>query len=266
MAEESIEVVAGFSLLNRWLLYASFMLAPAQFMAGWESNGPVNLGFLAYNWYNQFVWYFAVRDRELHALSLLPIHFNFIYAFSYLGGVSSGNIVMGLLAGLGTGGVMVLNTVAAWTSWATNQPQGYGEYQFFFFGWRTLNDGWHKFLLCWQIGDSFLALSTVIGAIAIPITMFVQRDRTKEQAKTPLDAIKAISNLRYPLIPIGAAVMLLLGWPLIMWVELIVNRNHITSPTDWVSVWLFVAQVGLLMIPSLNGYLGYLVKRCFGKT
>lgn len=269
MTFESVEVVAGFSLLNRWLLYLSFMLAPAQFVAGWDSNAPVNLGFLAYNWYNQLQWYQQIRDKELHALSLLPVHFNFIYAISYLGGVSSGNIYMGLLAGLGSAGVMVLNTVAAWTSWATNQQQGFGEYRFFFFGWRTLTDGWHKFLLVWQIGDSICALSTVVLCIMIPIIMAIHRadgGDTNEKAKSLLGVAKAISNLRFPLIPVGSVLMLIVGWPLILWVELIINRNNITSPTDWVAVWLFVAQVGLLMIPSLNGYGTYLFKNCIGRA
>jgi len=38
-------------------------------------------------------------------------------------------------------------------------------------------------------------------------------------------------------------------WPLIMWVELIFARNHIQSDTDMVAVWLFVAQVILMLIP-----------------
>lgn len=144
-AMSASQVVQGFSLTNRWLLYASMMLAPAQYAGGLGNNIPTNFGFLAYNWYTQVQWYQAVKAKELHALSLLPIHFNVMYAFSYFGGISSGNIFMSILLGLGTVGVLLLNTIAAWVSWATNQPEGFGEYQFFFFGWRTLSHGWHIF-------------------------------------------------------------------------------------------------------------------------
>jgi hypothetical protein len=148
-----VEVVAGFSVTNRLLLYASLLLTPGQAMSGIGSNLPTNIGFLAYNWYNQYVWYSAIKDHELHALSLLPVHFNLIYTITYLGGVTSGNIFMGLILGFGTAALMIFNTVAAWTSWATNMTEGYNVYQFFFFGWRTLTPGWHKFFLLWQIGD-----------------------------------------------------------------------------------------------------------------
>lgn len=81
----------------------------------------------------------AGSSDDIHALSLILPHFNFLYALSYLGGVSSGNAVMGALLGLGTAAVIVLNTVSAWTAWAVYQPQGYDVYQFFFFRWRTLD-------------------------------------------------------------------------------------------------------------------------------
>ncbi|KAL4769839.1 hypothetical protein BDW60DRAFT_194001 [Aspergillus nidulans var. acristatus] len=44
--------------------------------------------------------------------------------------------------------------------------------------------------------------------------------------------------------------MLIIAWPLILWVGLIVQRNHIVFKTDMVAVWLFVAQVGTMLIPS----------------
>lgn len=50
-----------------------------------------------------------------------------MYAFSYAGGISSGNIFMSILLGLGTVGVLLLITTAAWMSWATNQPERFGE-------------------------------------------------------------------------------------------------------------------------------------------
>jgi len=244
----AVQVISGFSLTNRWLLYTSFMLAPAQFISGVGSNCPSNLGFLAYNWYTQIAWYRAIQAKELHALSLLPVHFNFIFVVTYLGGITSGNIFMALLLGFGTAGVIVLNTVAAWTSWATNQPEGFGVYQFFFFGWRTLSPGWHTFILLWQIGDSILALVCLITAIGISITVVTWNDAE--------DAEELPWYLRYPAIPVGAAVMLLFGWPLILWSELIVARNQIESDTDMIAVWLFIAQVGAMLIPSCSAYLG----------
>ncbi|KAK3319612.1 hypothetical protein B0T19DRAFT_432746 [Cercophora scortea] len=253
-AADVVEVVAGFSLTNRWLLYTSFMLAPAQFVSGIGNNCPSNLGFLAYNWYTQLSWYWAIKDHELHALSLLPAHFNFLFVVTYLGGVSSGNIVMAILLGLGTGGVIILNTVAAWTSWATNQPEGFGEYQFFFFGWRTLSDGWHKFFLLWQIGDSILAAVCLVAAIGIPIATWAwAKDEEDDEEMEMLVGLG-----KYALIPAGAALMMLIGWPLVLWTELIVQRNNIQSETDMIAVWLFVAQAGAMLLPSSSGTLGCL--------
>lgn len=234
-------VVEGFSLTNRWLLYASMMLSPAQFAGGVGSNIPTNVGFLAYNWYTQIQWYQAVKAKELHALSLLPVHFNLIYAISYLGGISSGNIFLSGLLAIGTIGVLILNTVSAWTSWATNQPEGFGEYQFFFFGWRTLTKGWHIFTLLWQIGDSIVILNAALAAIYL-----VQFGGLSS------DDVRSIPWYlkKYPAIPMGAILVLIFGWPLILWTELIVQRNHIESDTDMIAVWLFIAQIGAFLIPS----------------
>jgi len=236
----TVQVVPGFSLTNRWLLYTSFMLAPAQFISGIGDNSPINVGFLAYSWYTQIAWHKAIETKQMHALSLVPVHFNLIFAITYLGGITSGNIYMGLFLGFGTAGVIVLNTVAAWTSWATNQPEGFGIYQFFFFGWRTLSPGWHTFFLLWQIGDSITALIGLIAAIAIAIS--IPFAEWGDDPEPPW-------YLRYPAIPLGVVIILLIGWPLILWTELIVARNHIESDTDMIAVWLFVAQVGTLLIP-----------------
>lgn len=247
----AVQVVAGFSLTNRWLLYTSLMLTPAQFITGIGSNCPSNLGFLAYNWYTQIQWLQAVQAKELHALSMLPVYFNFIYALTYLGGITSGNIVMAVLLGLGSAGVMVLNTVSAWISWATNQEEGFGVYQFFFFGWRTLDPGWHKFFLLWQICDSIGAFVFLIAAIAISIMALTWED----DEELPW-------YLRYPAIPVGAVAMLLFfGWPLIMWTELIVARNNIESETDMIAVWLFIAQVATMLIPSFSPFSGCLTRK-----
>jgi len=242
MSAAAVQTMAGFSLTNRWLLYTSFMLAPAQFVSGMGNNCPSNLGFLAYNWYTQITWYRGIKAKKLHALSLLPVHFNTLFAITYLGGVSSGNAFTAILLGFGTAGVIALNAVAAWVSWATNQPEGYGVYQFFFYGWRTLSPRWHKFFLLWQIADSLISFSCLISAIFIPIQLLDADEDPPWYA-------------RYLTIPVGAAGMLLLGWPLILWTELIVSRNHIESATDMIAVWLFVAQVGAMLIPNCSTYL-----------
>jgi hypothetical protein len=237
----AVQVVQGFSLTNRWLLYASMLLAPAQFSSGVGNNIPTSAGFLAYNCYTQIQWYHAVRAKELHALSLLPVHFNIVYAISYLGGISSGNIFLSILLAIGTMGVLILNTISAWISWITNQPEGYGEYQFFFFGWRTLSHGWHIFLLLWQIADSIMVFNMIFVAGYLIYVGTVDDERARRipwYCRT------------YPAIPLGGILMLIFAWPVIVWVELIVQRNHIVSETDMVAVWLFVAQVGTMLIPS----------------
>ena len=243
-------------MVNRWLIYTSFMLAPAQFVSGIGSNCPSNVGFLAYNLYTQISWYGAIKDKELHALSLLPVNFNFFFAFGYLGGVTSGNIFMGLPLGLVTAGVMVLNTVAAWTSWATNMPEGFDVYQFFFFGWRTLTPGWHTFFLLWQIGDSMTALGCAITAIIVSVTMATEKIESPEEPSWTRNSwilrLYDWANAKYLAIPVGAALMLLIGWSLILWTELIVSRNQIESDIDMVAVWLFVAQVATMLVPSLE--------------
>jgi hypothetical protein len=58
------------------------------------------------------------------------------------------------------------------------------------------------------------------------------------------------------LIPVGAAAALLVGWPLILWTELIVARNKIESDTDMISVWLFIAQAGAMLMPASSTYFG----------
>ena len=239
------QVIQGFSLTNRWLLYTSVMLTPAQAIAGIGSNYPTNIGFLAYNWYSQYAWYIAIRQKQLHALSLLPVHLNTIYAFTYLGGITSGNLAMGILLGFGTAGLLILNTTSAWISWATNLPEGFGKYQFFFFGWRTLTPGWHKFILLWQIADTSLAIGAVTFALVVGIALPMKGG----EIRLPWEWN------RYFAVLWGSVVALLFVWPLILWAELIVSRNHIESQTDMIAVWLFVAQVVTLLLPEIDfGY------------
>lgn len=244
-----VDVVQGFSLTNRWLLYASLMLSPAQFVSGIGNNCPSNLGFLAYNLFTQVQWYRAVRAKQLHALSLLLPHFNLIYAITYLGGVTSGNVPMAVMQSLATAGVMGLNTASAWVGWETNMPEGFGIYQFFFFGWRTLSSGWHTFMMLWQIFDTITAVSLGIVGVAIAVDMVLKKPDEK----------KVI--IRYIAIPGGAAAALLGAWPLILWTELIIARNHIESQTDWIAVWLFIAQVVALVMPPTSTFLGCFRRR-----
>lgn len=239
-----VDVVSGFSLVNRWLLYTSLMLSPAQFLSGIRNNCPSNLGFLAYNLFTQVQWYRSVRAKQLYALSLLLPHFNLLYAVTYLGGITSGNVPMAVIQSLATVGVMALNTASAWISWETNMPEGFGIYQFFFFGWRTLSPGWHTFLLLWQIFDTITAVSLGIAGIVIAVNMAL---------KAP-DENSVI--IRYVAMPVGAAAALFVAWPLILWTELIIARNHVESPTDWIAVWLFIAQVVALVMPPTSTFLG----------
>lgn len=237
----AVQIVPGFSLTNRLILYASLILSPAQFVSGRGNHCPSNIGFLVYNWYTQIAWYKAVTSgNDIHALSVILPHFNMIYIVTYLGGISSGNRVVGVPLGLGTAGVMILNTVSAWQAWAVHQPQGYGVYQFFFFGWRTIDEDWHKyFFLMWQIFDSITAFFSVIGAILFAI--LISREEKEKKVKW---------YSRYIAIPVGSIYVLLGAWPLIMWTELIIQRNQLVSETDMTAVWLFVAQVVTMLLPK----------------
>ena len=243
----AIEITPGFSTLNRGILYASFLLSPAQFASGLGNHCPSNIGFLAYNIYTQISWYQASKEGDMHALSLVLVHVNMVFAITYLGGVSSGNIFMGILLGLGSAAVIGLNTATAWNAYRA-LPEGFGEYQFFFFGWRTLTPEWYKFILLWQIEDSITAFVCGIAAIVIPIVLF-----GFDEGRTKISSV-----IKYAAIPVGGAVALLVGWPLILWIELIMARNNLQSDTDMIAVWLFIAQVGTLVLPSSRTFLGCL--------
>lgn len=238
----TVQVVQGFSGLNRLLLYISMMLSPAQFAAGLGANCPSNIGFLAYNWYTQLQWYQAARNNQLHALSLLMSQFNFCFTLTYLGGVSSGNFLSALIMGFGTAGVMILNNIVAWVSWSTTQAQGYGVYQFWFFGWRTLGPHWHRYFLIIQVIDTLSLIGSVIGAITIAFrTAAMTKDGTPPWW------------YRYQVIYLGGVSVLLSIWPTMLWTELIISRNHIVSQTDQVAVWLFVVQLVTMLAPPCFG-------------
>lgn len=237
------EIVAdGFSLTNRLLLYTSILLTPAQLVSGIENHLPSNIGFLAFNWYNQIAWYRAAKAHQLHALCLLPIHFNTIFAVTYFGGITSGNVFTGLIQYLAINGVLILNTVVAWTCVLENLKEGLGVYEFFFFGWRTLSGGWYKFMVCWQVFNTLL----VIGILAFAFLMLFG----------VVEAENGTWYSKYIAIPVGSAMMLCVIWPLIVWVELVVARNTTESDTDMLSVWFFVGQVGALLLPSSSMIFG----------
>ncbi|KAL2151994.1 hypothetical protein VTH82DRAFT_5178 [Thermothelomyces myriococcoides] len=240
-----VRIAPGFSVTNRWLLYTSYCLAPAQFASGLGSNSPSNIGFLAYNWYTQIQWYQLMSgDGKVHAISLILPHFNLLYTYSYLGGVSSGNVWLSIFLAAGTAGVMLLNTAASWKAWAVHQSPGYGNYKFFFFGWRTLTEGWHRGLfLPWQIFDTLVALVCVFLAFHLGVES-VRNFRDKPEGPPWL--------YRIPFIFVGAIVMLFFGWPLVLWTELIISRNKLVSETDMIAVWLFIAQVAAMLLPSLG--------------
>ena len=241
----TVQVIPGLSLLNRCLLYTSAALALPQGIAGWESYIPINIGFLAYNWYNQIIWYQGIKAKQLHALCLVIPHLNLTFAITYFGGMTAANLYVSALLVLGTMGIIVLNTVAAWTSWATNQKEGFGVYQFFFYGWRTLGPHWHQFFLVWQIFDTLFVLAMVTLAIIIIIAII----------RGEAEVSKPAWYHRYVAILAGAFISPFVIGPLILWTELIVARNHTESATDWIAVWLFVAQVGALLIPFESVFL-----------
>ena len=239
-----MDVVPGFSLTNRMLLYTSFLLAPAQFTSGLGNYCPSNFGFLAYNWYTQIHLLRATQGKELRALSLVIPHICVTFNFGYLGGISSGSTVIGTLQGILTAGLMLVNAAVMWISWRVNQPDGFGTYEFFFFGWRTLTPDWHTFFLVWGIFDTFAAVGLAVGAIFGGYQIASNYEDNGQSAwKKWLGTIKTIF--------VGAASAMLALWPLVLWIELIVGRNHVESETDWIAVWLFVAQVVTMTAPPL---------------
>ncbi|KAF9053224.1 hypothetical protein BJ165DRAFT_1340044 [Panaeolus papilionaceus] len=234
-------VIPGFSLTNRWLLYTSLMLTPAQAAAGVGSHIPFNLGFLAYNIYQQYLWFMAAKTKQLHALSLLTAYLNMINALTYLGGIPAGNYVLGICNGLVVAALIMMNTITAWISWKECLSEGDGLYRFFFFGWRTLSKGWRNFFLLWQIGDTFAALGAMVYIPAL-VQMGI-KDESDDDDDMPSGYVACSMIFVGP-----PLVMVAVGWPLIMWIELIVSKNHISSETDMISVYLFIAQVALLIL------------------
>ncbi|TEB21386.1 hypothetical protein FA13DRAFT_1741961 [Coprinellus micaceus] len=139
-----------------------------------------------------------------------------------------------------------MNTITAWISLKTNLPEGDGVYQFFFFGWRTLTKKWRVLFLLWEISNT---IESVIMTIAVMYTALTTPGQYDEEATEE----KNFKVLRATAIFWGSVVMLVIIWPCILWMELIVKRNNIVSETDMISVYLFVAQVGTMVLPALFG-------------
>ncbi|KAJ3544964.1 hypothetical protein NMY22_g2610 [Coprinellus aureogranulatus] len=237
-------VMPGFSATNRALLYGSLITSPVQAVFGLGSNSPLNLGFLAYSWYQQYLWYLAARERNLHALSILVDHLNIVFCLTALAAVPCGNHPMGILLGLGTAGVVIMNNVTAWISWKTNLPEGDGVYRFFFFGYRTLSPGWRKFLFLWAIGDTFLTALSVILAIGLGIfiPMCFGAREMKGQARS--EGRWWWNDWWFWLWVVSVSTA---AGSLVLFIELTVKRNKIMSNTDMVSVYLFAVQAALLV-------------------
>lgn len=243
-----VVVMAGFSLTNRILLYASLLASPAAFMTGIETDLPIGAGFLGYTIYQQYIIYVAAQNKQLHALCLLPQYLNTLYAFTYIGGVSAGNYLVSGIMCIGTIAAIIINLVATWIGYLTNMPEGYGVYRFFFFGWRTLTPSWRKMFLCWAVFDIvatvFFIGFSIFVALIIP-SKKEDRDAWESQWRLVID-----TSLIW-----GSALALVVFWPIVLWTELIIQKNNIVSETDMISVYLFIVQIALLAIPSIYNIL-----------
>ncbi|KAF5330611.1 hypothetical protein D9619_005190 [Psilocybe cf. subviscida] len=238
-----VTIIAGFSLTNRLLLYANLITAPAAFMSGLGTSIPINAGFLGYTIYQQYLFYVATKHKQLHALSMLPAHLNIMYALTYLGGLSAGNYFLTSALLMGTAAVLILNNITNWTSYLTNLPEGYSVYRFFFFGWRTLSHNWSILFLLWAVGDSiatfiYVVIGAYVGTCAVELSQDMEEGNTFRSWND--------TSLLW-----GSVLGLAFCWPLILWTEMIVQGNHIVSETDWISIYLFIAQISLLVIPII---------------
>lgn len=236
-----VAVIAGFSVTNRLLLYANVVTAPAAFMGGIGTNIPVNAGFLGYTLYQQYLFYVAAKHKQLHALSMLPHFLNLMYAFTYCSGMIAGNYWLSYTMGIGTIAALIVNNITTWTAYTTNLPEGYGVYQFFFFGWRTLTHKWRILFLLWGVADTLVTLSY------ISLSKFLA-----DWAPAASKGLKDDDEFRLAndtSLIWGSIMGLIVSWPFILWTELIVQRNHVVSDTDWISVYLFIVQISLLALP-----------------
>ena len=287
----TIYLPEGYSLINRIIIYTSTALAPAQYISGVGSNCFSNLGFLTFNIYSQVLWYrhiiawSSLFPEAIAPFSLLLPHFNIIYSISYVAGVSSRSGGLAVLLWLGTSVMLIINTILLWSSWK-HMAVGYGEYEFFFFGWRTLTPKWHKvFFLMWNVSSTILCGNSIIWAAAMArlsckqssiVNKFVTKFRDRLGSGMMLVAIfggvlfMLIGAWPFTIFFFKAALKRVLQdsfseafgliesyiflqsgiWPFILWTELIFQRNEIVSATDETAVWLFIFQVVAMIIPA----------------
>ncbi|KAF5330609.1 hypothetical protein D9619_005191 [Psilocybe cf. subviscida] len=242
-------VISGFSLTNRLLLYASIATAPVALMDGIGSHIPINAGFLGFTIYQQYLFYLATKQRQLHALCMLPQCLNSMYAVSYLAGVSAGNRWLSGALCVGTAAVLIINNVTAWTAYLMDLPEGYGVYHFFFFGWRTLSSKWRPLFLLWSVGDSIVTLGYITQSVYIATWTPTVSEEVDGDEDSNLKWWKDTSLIW------SSAVGMLPFFPFVLWIELIVYKNHIVSETDTISVYLFIVQIALLITPCIYSLL-----------
>lgn len=242
-----VVVLAGFSLLNRVLLYASMFTAPASFIHGLGSNEPINAGFLTYTVYQQYLFCVASKHKQLHALSMLPPYLNTIYAITYFGGLSTENSVLSFVMCIGTIAALIINNITTWMAFLMNITEGYGVYRFWFLGWRTLSHQWHTFFLMWAMFDSFATVAYIgVSIYLATVALKWSKDAGDDKQFRRWEDRSLLS---------GSVIVFCL---FAAWTELIVYSNHIVSATDWVSVHLFILQIVLTAFPSIYNFLcGY---------
>lgn len=104
--------------------------------------------------------------------------------------------------------------------------------------------GWRVFFLLWEISNTIQIAIVVLWLVLIALS--TPASWTKEETED-----SGWKWIRATAIFWGAVLALLLTWPFILWTELVVRKNNIVSETDPVSVYLFAAQVGTMVLPSL---------------
>ncbi|KAF5330529.1 hypothetical protein D9619_005187 [Psilocybe cf. subviscida] len=174
---------------------------------------------------------------------MLPPYLNTMYAITYFAGISAANYWLSYTMCIGTIAALIINDISTWMAYLTNLTEGNGVYRFFFFGWRTLSPSWRKLFLVWAVFDSLATL------IYICISLWLAA-WTPEASKDVEDD-EDFGCWQDTSLVWGSILGLVVSWPFVLWTELIIQRNHIVSATDWISVYLFIAQIALLAIPSI---------------
>ncbi|TEB28326.1 hypothetical protein FA13DRAFT_1690742 [Coprinellus micaceus] len=238
-------VISGFSQVNRYIFYASLMLCPAQALSGVDTRWPSNIGFLAYNAYQQYLWYRGVKAHDLHALSLVPIHQNMVSTITYAGGIPAGDNLVVTVQCLGVIALITSSTYTMWLSWMTNLQEGYGVYKFSLLGERTLSESWRYFNCLWGIWNTMEATFMICSAIWLSIRLI--RTRKDPNIEHRGGCFERMLKVLW-----GALCIVILVGPFVYWMERIVKLNNIVSETDTISIYLFAAQVSIMVIGSVH--------------